>query len=224
LAQTGLHVETELDRKDMITGMPVSVITNIARPRRFSWTGFIAEDEDILSVLRGDNDLVRRMDLTHPQMARPLFHVWNVVLAEIAWGEFGRFSGMQSFLYNGKQVTFKAESTKSWQRSIFQDEIQGRFDLRLGREMPLAERSFLHERYAHLAADELALMEERFTNMRFSEMSPYYIMCYGFYGGHTAYRSDPIAIAYLFGLRGLEEIGNAFQERLYETLTDHFAH
>lgn len=222
LAQTGLHVEAELDHKDTITGMPVSVITYIARPRRFSRMGFIADDEDILSVLKGDNDLVRRMGLTHPQMARPLFHVWNIVLVEIALGEFGRFSGMQSFLYNGKQVMLRAENTKGWQRSIFQDEIQGRFDLCIRREMSSAERSFLHQRYSHLVADQLAHMEEKLTSIRFSEMAPYYIMRYGFYEGHTAYRSDPIAIAYLSGLRELEEIETAFQGCLYRALTDHY--
>ena len=45
---------------------------------------------------------------------------------------------------------------------------------------------------------------------------------YGFYEGHTAYLVDPIAIAYIFGLRSIEEIEAAFPERLDGILTAHF--
>jgi hypothetical protein len=38
------------------------------------------------------------------------------------------------------------------------------------------------------------------------EMHPFYIWRYGFYEGHTAWRSDPIAIAFIFGLKSIEEI------------------
>ena len=65
-------------------------------------------------------------------------------------------------------------------------------------------------------------LQERLSRFHFSEMAPYYIMRYGFYEGHTDYRADPIAIAYIFGLRSLEEIENAFPGRVYATLTDHF--
>jgi len=47
-------------------------------------------------------------------------------------------------------------------------------------------------------------------------------MRYGFYEGHTSYRADPIAIAFIFGLRSLEEIEELFQGKLYKTLTEHF--
>ena len=83
LAATGLHVEADLEGKDRITGLPVEVITYIGRPGRFSGAGFLAHDEDILSVLRGDNRLVRTLGLTHPETARPLYHVWNMILQEI---------------------------------------------------------------------------------------------------------------------------------------------
>ena len=53
-------------------------------------------------------------------------------------------------------------------------------------------------------------------------MAPYHIMRYGFYESHTDHRSDPIAIAYLFGLRDIHEIESVFQGELYEALTDHF--
>jgi hypothetical protein len=53
-------------------------------------------------------------------------------------------------------------------------------------------------------------------------MEPYYVMRYGFYEGHTSYRVDPIAIAFIFGLRSLEEVEAAFPGAIYETLTTHF--
>ncbi len=42
------------------------------------------------------------------------------------------------------------------------------------------------------------------------EMQPFYIYRYGFYEAHTAWRADPIAISFLFGLRPLEETEAAF--------------
>jgi hypothetical protein len=47
-------------------------------------------------------------------------------------------------------------------------------------------------------------------------------MRYGFYEGHTDYRSDPISIAFIFGLKSLEEIVDAFEGSLYTALTNHF--
>ncbi|MHC4532771.1 MAG: hypothetical protein ACYS6K_02360 [Planctomycetota bacterium] len=222
LAKTGLHSEAELDAKDTITGMPVNVITYIGRPRRYSGAGFMAEDEDIISVLKGDNELVRKLGLTHPQMARPLYHIWNMILREIQCGRWGRFSGIQCFFYNSNKVTLRAESMKGWQISIFHDVIQGRFDIDVQRMLTPAERLFLQEKYAHLTTAQMAELKEKLTRFHFSEMVPYYIMRYGFYEGHTDYRADPIAIACVFGLKSLEEIENAFRGSLYSTLINHF--
>ena len=44
-----------------------------------SGVGFMEYDEDIISVLLGDNRLARKLKLTHPELARPLFHMWNIV-------------------------------------------------------------------------------------------------------------------------------------------------
>ena len=222
LARTGLHSEAELDGKSVITGVPVDVITYIGRPKRFSGEGFMAEDENIISVLKGDNNLVRKLGLTHPQMAKPLFHVWNMMLKEIECGRLRRFSGIQCFFYNGNKITLRAEGMKGWQISIFQDEIQGRFDIDIQRILTAEEKSFLRSRYSHLSDIQMVQMQERLTRFHFSEMVPYYIMRYGFYEGHTAYRADPIAIACIFGLKSLEEIENAFQGTLYKNLFEHY--
>ncbi|HER62997.1 MAG TPA: hypothetical protein ENO11_03370, partial [Desulfobacteraceae bacterium] len=148
LARTGLHAVAELDEKEMITGFPVSLITYIGRPNRFSGAGFMADDEDVISVLKGDNRLVEKMGLTHPQMARPLFHVWNVILKEIELGNWTRdWDNIQHFFYNGRKVMLKAHGAKGWQISIFQDEIQGSFDIDVYSVLSPEEKSFLENRY-----------------------------------------------------------------------------
>ena len=68
----------------------------------------------------------------------------------------------------------------------------------------------------------MAELVKRLSHILTGEMEPYYVMRYGFYEGHTAYRVDPIAIAFIFGLKSLEEIEMAFPGRLYEALTTHF--
>jgi hypothetical protein len=222
LAETGLHSDVELDGKNTITGVPVEVITYIGRPGRLSGAGFMADDEDLLSVLKGDNTLVRTLGLTHPQMARPLFHVWNMILQQIEAGALGRFSNVQHFFYNGRKVSLRAEGTKGWQVSIFQDEIQGRFDLDVRRSLAPAEESFLRGRYSHLSPAQMTELREKLTHLHFSETAPYYIMRYGFYEGHTTYRADPITIACIFRLKTVEEVEQAFPGDLYRALTHHF--
>lgn len=222
LAKTGLHADTELNGKKMITDFPVDLITYIGRPERFSGAGFMAGDEDIISVLKGDNKIVKKLGLTHPEMAKPLYNVWNMILEEIKFGKLRRFSGIQCFFYNGNKITLRAEGMKGWQVSIFQDEIQGRFDIDIQRNISAEEKSFLRDRYIHLTETQMAELEQRITRFHFSEMAPYYIMRYGFYEGHTSYRADPIAIACIFNLKSLEEIENAFQGKLYKTLITHF--
>lgn len=223
LARTGLHAESELAGRGQITGYPVSLITYIGRPGRLSGAGFMADDEDILSVLRGDNRTVGQLGLTHPRLARPLFHVWNIILKEMETGNWTRFwDHIPAIDYNGGMVHLTARGHKGWQVSIFQDEIQGRFDIGIRRELSAAETDFLKKKYAHLPPDQFSEMADRLTRIGFSEMVPYYIMHYGFYEGHTNYRCDPLAIARIFGLKSVEEMEMAFPGRLFETLTRHF--
>ncbi|RJP33593.1 MAG: hypothetical protein C4527_04205 [Candidatus Omnitrophota bacterium] len=161
LSQTGLHSESDLDKQERINGFPISLITYIGRPGRFSGAGFMADDEDIISVLKGDNNLVKQMDLTHPQMAKPLFHMWNSILQEMEHKKWGRFSTIQYFLYNGNKVIFKAERTKGWQISIFQDDIQGQFDIDVQRDITSEEKLYLRNRYPHLSDEPISIFSLR---------------------------------------------------------------
>jgi len=223
LAKTGLHSETDLDGKVMITGIPVNVITYNGRPGRFSGIGFMAADEDIITVLKSDNRLVKKLRHTHPQMAKPLFHIWNIILKEIELGKWKRFwDNIQYIFYNQRKINITAQGSKGWQISIFQDEIQGRFDITVQSKLSPEEKSFLADRYPDLSAQQMTELEEKLTKINFSEMAPYYIMRYGFYEGHTDYRSDPIAIAFIFGLKSLAEINNIFKGQLYTSLINHF--
>lgn len=224
LARTGLHSLDELDKTERITGRPVEAITTIGRPGNSSGEGFLAADEDILSVLKSDNELVRQLGLTHPDMARPLFHVWNLILHEYGQRPFGRkWDDIPCFLYNGRKIHLgPVHPTRGFQDSIFDDEITGAFEIDFFRELEEPEKAFLREKYPALGKEQMAELVKKLSHIHMGEMEPYYVMRYGFYEGHTSYRVDPLAIAFIFGLRSLEGIEAAFPGALYETLTGHF--
>ena len=223
LAATGLHSETELDTAQTITGEPIGQITDDGRPGRFSAAGFLAEDEEIISTLKGDNRIVKALDLTHPQMARPMFHVWNLILLELDSGRLRRFwDNISGFYYNGVKVSITVRGSKGFQQSIFNDDIRGCFNMDLFRELSAGEINFLKLKYSRLSPEEFKRMTSALSHFFTGEMVPYYIQRYGFYEGHTAYRADPIAMAFIFGLRSLEEIEAAFDGELFEALTAHF--
>ena len=222
LAKTGLHSEIEVDQTKTITGKSIAEITDSGRPEGSSGAGFMAHDEDIISVLKGDNRLVKRLELTHPVMVRPLFHVWNLILEGIehdVWTN-KRIHG-ESILYNHHVIHLKYGG-RGWQESIFYDEIQGAYHIEMWRELDDVEKEFLEMKYAHLSEAELADLMKKLSHIHTGEMVPYYAMRYGFYEGHTEYRADPIAIAYIFGLRSIQEIETAFEGNLYKIMTNHF--
>jgi len=223
LARTGLHSEAELSRTKIIAGRSIVEIAEIGRPGRSSGAGFMSDDEDIISVLKGDNRLVEQLGLRHPQTAGPLFHIWNMILRDVELNRMGRFWGsFEYILYNGQKVLVKAEGTKGWQESLFEDEILGKFQIEIWRQPNQHEKAFLQEKYPDLTEDQMAAMLKKLSHIYISEMLPYYIMRYGFYEGHTDYRADPVAIAWIFGLRNLEQIEAAFPGRLEDVLTQHY--
>ena len=222
-ARTGIHSESELNRTKIITGRSIVEITELGRPGRSSGAGFMSDDEDIVSVIRGDNRIANQLRLKHPQMAKPLFHIWNMILRDNELGKLGRFwQHFEYILYNGQKVFVKAEGTKGWQESIFGDEILGKFQIEIRREPNQDEKSFLRKKYPDLTKDQVGTLIKKLSYIHISEMVPYYIMRYGFYEGHTDYRADPIVIAWIFGLKSLEQIEAAFPGRLDEVLTKHF--
>jgi hypothetical protein len=224
LARTGLHAETELDRTIAITGRSVAEITKDAKPGQASRVGFVANDEDILGVIRGDNRLVGRLGLTHPQLARPLFEVFNLILRDLELYRRDRVPphNIATVLYDPHEIHVEASGGKGWQESIFNDEVQGYWSIRTWREATYVERLYLRDHYSHLDEVQLATLTEMLTSVHFSEMAPFYIQRYGFYEGHTAYRADPVAIANLFGLMSIEKIDAAVGGDLYKTLTLHW--
>lgn len=223
LATTGLHASAELASRKSITGKSISEITRLGRPGMASGAGFMAMDEDILSVLHGDNEIVRRLGLKHPDFARPLFHVWNLLLREYELGKLGRFKDdIGSFLYSGREIHLRSQRTKGFQESIFNDEIKGAFDIEIWRELEESERKLLKKAYGHLSTSDWDAMIGRLTRLRTGEIEPYYIMRYGFYEGHTEYRVDPIVIAFIFGLKPIAEIEKSFSSELDQVLTRHF--
>lgn len=218
LAKTGLHSAKELRKTKTIGGKPVGQITADGRPGKLSSEGFLAADEDIISVLADDNKLVKKLGFTHPDMARPLFRVFNLILEHRkAYTEIDRaFPPFDYFYYNGKKINFESGGAKGWQTSIFNDDNLGYYWIRLGRELTKEEESYLDENYSDLTAFRLQKLKSALAEIHTGEMVPYYIMRYGFYEGHTGYRADPIAIAFIFGLKSLPEIDKALNHKLHE--------
>jgi len=224
LARTGLHSEIELDYTRRITGRSVAEITDSGRPGGSSGEGFMSQKEDIISVLKGDNRLVKKLGLTHPQLAIPLFHVWNIA----RWVSYNSRSVGRSidsidyFFYNKRKIRLITAGGRGWQYSIFNDEIQGMYHLEFCRELDEREKAFLQGRYQDLNNEQMADFQKMLSHIHTGEMVPFYIMRYGFYEGHTGYRADPLAISFIFGLRSLEEIEKAFEGNLNKALTEHF--
>lgn len=102
------------------------------------------------------------------------------------------------------------------------DEIQGMHNIHIDRKLTDTEEKYLSEKYSTLGPDKMKDLKFRLSNLDFSEMLPYYIMRYGFYEGHTSYRTDPISIAFIFGLKSLEQIDKNTGGHLYYSLFNHF--
>ena len=118
--------------------------------------GFMAGDEDIVSVLMGDNLLVSSMDLTHRDLSKALFHLWNTVLYMNDYDDQGTISseGKDTLFYSGKKIWYSAPNCRGWQYSLFNDSIQGECHLELMVILSENERSFIEARYDILTDDE----------------------------------------------------------------------
>jgi hypothetical protein len=225
LARTGLHSEIELESTRWITGRSIAEITDSGRPGGSSGAGFMSQKEDIVSVLKGDNRLVKKLGLTHPQLAKPLFHIWNILrwVSHKRRGRGRSLNGIDFFVYNNKKVKLVLTGGRGWQLSIFNDEIKGMYQFEFSRELDEEEKKYLRKNYAHLNDREMTELIKKLSHIQTGEMAPFYIMRYGFYEGHTGYRADPIASSFILGLKSVEEIGKAFKENLYDALTGHFS-
>jgi len=226
LARTGFHCELELDRTRIITGRSIAEVTELGRPDRLSTSGFVAEDEDIISVLKGDNRFARTLGLSHAQLAKPLFHVLNLTACNQEQENHLSYQGHRAqyppFLYNGKKISVKVEYTRGGQESIFTDGLNGALAIQIVRELEQRERDYLDREYSHLNQQQREDLVKRLSCLFVGEMVMYYAKWYGFYEGHTGWRADPIAIAFIFGMKDLKEIDEALEGKLYDALTQHF--
>ena len=226
LAKTGLHSEDELAGTKMVTGRSLAEITDVGRPGEYSEDGFMSANEDILSVLKTDNGIVRRLGLTHPQTAKPLFHILNMMDTDIKLKRWNmaqhEWQNIPALFYNDKKILLEAHDTKGGQLSIFDDGIQGAFWMVFRRDMEPEEHQFLKRKYSFLTPAQMDTLIKKLTTIYTGEMVPQYIMRYGFYEGHSSWRADPITIAFMFGLKSLADIEQAFPGPLYNILTAEF--
>jgi hypothetical protein len=184
----------------------------------------MSQAEDIISVLKGDNQLVKKLGLAHPQLAKPLFHVWNIIrwIGYTSRSVSRSIDSIDYFLYNKRKVRLLRSDGRGWQDSIFNDEILGMYHIEFCIELDEEEIAFLREKYSNLSDNQMSDFQNILCHIHTGEMVPFYIMRYGFYEGHTGYRADPIAVSLIFGLRSLEEIEKAFEGNMYKALTEHF--
>ncbi len=214
----GLHDESNLMNIPTITGWTIDTITLLGQPGGLSHSGFMDFGEDIISLMISDNQTVKKLDLTHPQMAKPLFHVLNMMDHDLKLNRWNmakhQWENIQSFFYNGRKVNVIAYDTKGGQLSIFNDGIEGAFHIKLWREPTEPELNYLREHYRHLNQNEFKELLELLSFINIGEMQPQYIMRYGFYEGHTFWRADPLAIAFIFGLQPLEKMDSTFAHQL----------
>lgn len=226
LAATGLHSEKELQNTKEITGRSIEEITKSGRPGGLSQGGFMAKDETILSVLKADNQIVRHLGLTHPQLAKPLFHLLNMMDSDLKLNRWNmakhRWENVKYFFYNGQKVYVEVEDTKGGQLSIFDDGIQGGFFIKVWRDLSKSELDFLKEKYSYLSAADFEIFIKKLSHFNSGEIQPQYIMRYGFYEGHTFWRTDPITLSFIFGLKSLADLQITFKGNLYSKLTSHF--
>jgi hypothetical protein len=221
----GVHSEKELINTKTITGRSVSQITVDGRPWRSSGVGFLADDETIMSVISADNRTVKKLGLTHPDIARPLFHFWNITR------DFDKFCTdpvikeriePDALIYNGNEVKFEIQGSRGWQESIFNDEILGTGHIKIWRELNAKEIDFLQTNYSQLSPDQFKQLQKMISWFHTSEMVFFYINRYGFYEGHNEYRPDPITVALVFGLTSIEDAHFAVGGDLYNYFNMHF--
>jgi len=223
LAKTGLHSNQELDNTKSITGRSIAEITMRGRPNRMSGAGFMADDEDIISVLKGDNNLVNKMNLTHPDLAKTIFHFWNIIQVKEEMENKLSITApsIDTIFYNKKAIKYIVPSCRGWQDSVFEDTVMGECHLEMKVSLTKSESEFIRDNFKQLTAEQKDDMVKRLTQMHTGEMAAYYIQKYGFYEGHTDYRADPIILAYIFGLKSLQEIYKAYDGKVYENIINH---
>jgi hypothetical protein len=111
---------------------------------------------------------------------------------------------------------------KGSQESIFHDEIEGKYYFQVWRQLDPDELAFLRSKYSNLPEKEFSFLVDKLSHLHLSEMLPFYIMRYGFYEGHTGFRSDPLSIAIVFNLMSISELDSRFPGDLYGMVTRHF--
>jgi len=218
----GLHDEGALTRTRRSPGRSVAEITSLGRPRRLSTSGFLADDEDIVSVLGRGQSLVERLGLTHRAAGRTA-----IVRDELARDRHRRRLGEPLLRRLGR--LFPTTGRRSASKALGQKEARSR-SLRTDRGCAGSRHLEGVDRKGEETPEESVPLapEDRFTalvhglsRIHTGEMEPQYITRYGFYEGHTEYRTDPLAIALIFGLTTIERIEAAFPGKLPHVLTEH---
>jgi hypothetical protein len=226
LVAHGLHDPAHLATLTHINGRALADIDRDARPGALSEDGFMAADETVVAVMAADDRLVRAMGLTHADLARPLWHIWNLMQIDLDLQRWNmahhRWENVRRLKYNGQWITVDAHDTKGGQQSPFGDGLDGGFWMIFWRPVPTEDQEWLHEHYGHHGPTRWNELLGRLTRVHTGEMEAFTITRYGFYEGHTDWRVDPLGMAWLFGLRTLQELETAFPGKLDRAVLDHW--
>ncbi len=167
-----------------ITGIPIAEIEKTARPRKYSHSGFLGNEEQLVGILTIDNEFVLGKNFTHQQLAEPLFYVMNLFSLDT-----DNFDREKNFSYNGMQYNARYVKHQGYQGSIFADNL-------------LIDRDFIIKN------------ESNNQEISFSGILPYYIWRYGFYEGNTSYRLEPQDIINTFFSPDADKINQPLPQSL----------
>ncbi|OGM16843.1 hypothetical protein A2V56_03665 [Candidatus Woesebacteria bacterium RBG_19FT_COMBO_42_9] len=117
---------------DSLAGQPISKLEERLRPGKDSMMGFLGQNESLISILADDNDFVLSHDLTHQDLALPLFYAREHYLQ----GK-GR-----EFTYKGRKFSIQATAYRGMQFSPFDDRTGTNIDMVIKNEDTGASLSY----------------------------------------------------------------------------------
>lgn len=180
-------------RLESIGKLSIEQLEHRMRPDQDSDAGFLGSNEKLLEVMANDNDYVLAQNLTHQDLAEPLFYIEQL----FRQGYIAR-DHASMFSFKGSRYRIEVDEYNGPQFSPFRDGTSTNLDVQI----------------KNLTNGE---------TMEASLLLPYMIQRYGFYEGKgTSYRLSPETIIKVFPfLREISErrkLGEAVEKRTRKKL------
>ncbi len=104
-----------------INGQKIEDLENRMKPKKFSTSGFLGEDEKLLDVLAADNDFVSSLGLTHQDLAEPLNYVRGIINKGLG----------REFKYKNDSYPLDLYYFSGPQKSPFEDKTEASIDVKV---------------------------------------------------------------------------------------------